>query len=913
MKAPLQEFSGLAPSRKASAGPANTTPMMQQYFEIKAANPDVLLFFRMGDFYELFFHDAEQASRALGIALTKRGKHQGDDIPMCGVPAHSADEYLHKLIALGFRVAVCEQLEDPREAKKRGPKSVVKRDVVRLVTAGTLTEEALLEPGAANYFAALARTGGDGDTGQYGVAWVDISTGEFRVALAGRDTLGAALARIEPREVIAARALIDDPRLQRLWEDLDTTITVQPDAVFDSSLADKHIHAFYGIESIDTLEDFSRAELAATAGAIRYIERTQIGARPALNLPRRETQRTVLAIDAASRRNLELGRTLSGERRGAFLHAIDRTVSAAGARTLGAHLASPLTHVPAINARLDCVQWLVANERIHETVRACLKQAPDMSRALARLSLDRGGPRDLGGILRGIGVARELVHLFDDNSGTMPAPVVAMKTDLCAIDGTLHDTLKAALADDLPPSRRDAGFVRDGYRADLDEARTLRDESRRVIASLQAKYAAMTRIKSIKVRHNNVLGYFVETGTAHGETLMGPPANETFIHRQTLANAIRFSTLELGELESKIASASDRAAAIEAQVFENLAALVMDRSAAVKRAARALAALDVSASHAALAREQNYCRPVVDDSLAFDIRGGRHAVVEQAQNAPDGKPFVANDCDLGPPANSQKGCIWLVTGPNMAGKSTFLRQNALIAILAQMGGYVPAASAHIGVVDQVFSRVGAADDLARGRSTFMVEMIETAAILNRAGARAFVILDEIGRGTATYDGLSIAWATIEHLHQTNRCRALFATHYHEMTALAKKLRRLKNVTVSVREWKGEVVFLHEIVPGAADRSYGIQVARLAGLPAPVIARAGQVLAQLENTERQPASQLIDDLPLFAAPAAAPQAPARDSRCLETLRTINPDELSPRDALSVLYELKKQYLEDREPS
>jgi DNA mismatch repair protein MutS len=465
----------------------------------------------------------------------------------------------------------------------------------------------------------------------------------------------------------------------------------------------------------------------------------------------------------------------------------------------------------------------------------------------------------------------------------------------------LSAELSAALAVELPVLKRDGGFLRAGYDQALDEARALRDESRRVIAALQARYADETGVRILKIRHNNVLGYFVEVTAQHGDRLMAAPLNATFIHRQTLAGQVRFTTTELGELEAKIANAADRALGIELDTFERLTALVLAQSAPIKQAAEALAALDVASALATLAAERDYVRPQVDNSLQFVIEGGRHPVVEQALSR-DGTPFVANDCDLSGEETSG-GKIWLLTGPNMAGKSTFLRQNALIAVLAQIGSFVPAKSARLGIVDRLFSRVGAADDLARGRSTFMVEMVETAAILNQAGPRALVILDEIGRGTATFDGLSIAWATVEHLHEVNTCRALFATHFHELTALSARLPRLHNATVRVKEWHGEVVFLHEVTAGAADRSYGIQVAKLAGLPSAVIVRAQEVLSKLEAEDRA-SPKGFADLPLFAA--APPPAPQKDSaldRVLAALSALNPDEMSPREAMDALYALK----------
>ena len=882
------------------------TPMMEQYIEIKTANPDSLLFYRMGDFYEMFFDDAETASRALGIVLTKRGKHLGRDIPMCGVPIERSDEYLHRLIALGHRVAVCEQLEDPAEARKRGGKSVVRRDVVRLVTPGTLTEDSLLDARRNNYLLALARSRTSSTEDRFALAWIDISTGEFRVAECDRSGLSAEIARIEPGEIIVADALYSDTELAPMLRSLPTVTPLTRD-VFDGATAERRLASFFAVATTASFGALSRIELTAAAAAVTYVERTQIGKRPPLSPPMREAAGATLQIDQATRSNLELIRTLGGERRGSLLAAVDRTVTAAGSRLLAQRLAAPLTDPAEIAHRLDAVTALVEDSAARSDLRTTLKAVPDLARALARIVVSRGGPRDLAAIRDGIFAAVEFSARL--------AALAAVPRDLAqAIDGlrgpdpAIADELARALADELPAFRRDGGFVRSGYEPALDEARALRDESRRVIAALQVRYAETTGIKSLKIRHNNVLGYFVDVTAQHGDKLLGAPLNATFIHRQTLAGQVRFTTTELGELEAKIANAADRALALELEIFDRLAASATADNAAIKEAAAALAVVDVATALATLAVERDYVRPEVDNSVNFVILGGRHPVVEQAL-APDGGPFVANDCDLSPPGDAKDGRIWLVTGPNMAGKSTFLRQNALVTVLAQMGSFVPAKRAHIGVVDRLFSRVGAADDLARGHSTFMVEMVETAAILNQAGERALVILDEIGRGTATFDGLSIAWATIEHLHQSNRCRTLFATHFHEMTALAAKLKRIHNATMRVKEWHGDVVFLHEVIAGAADRSYGIQVAKLAGLPTSVIERAKLVLAQLEAEDRtSPARKLIDDLPLFAAARPAPAAPQRDdafTALIDALATLHPDEMSPRDALEALYLLKTQ--------
>ncbi len=879
------------------------TPMMRQYQEIKAANPDCLLFYRMGDFYELFFQDAEIASRALGIVLTKRGKHNGADIPMCGVPVVRSDEYLHKLIAAGFRVAVCEQTEDPAEAKKRGAKSVVARGVTRLITAGTLTEDTLLDARRNNYLAAIvrARTSSADDAALFALAYLDISTGEFCVMECDRLALAAEIARIEPGEIIVSDALYGDPELAPYLRTLPVVTPLTRD-VFDGATAERRLASYFAVATTESFGTFSRLELTAAAACITYVERTQLGARPPLSPPTREAAGTSLMIDAATRANLELMRTLSGERRGSLSDAIDRTVTVAGARLLGARLAAPLTDPDEIARRLDAVALFCAESAVRTDARSQLAAAPDLARSLARMVLQRGGPRDLAAIRDGLVAAKELARRLA--AVELPVEVADAVKSLRAPDDAIMTSLAAALADDLPYMKRDGGFIRSGFDAALDETRGLRDESRRVVAALQARYADDTGVRALKVRHNNVLGYFIEVTAQHGEKMLAAPLNATFIHRQTLAGQVRFTTTELAALEAKIASAADRTLAMELAIFDRLAVQVTAAADPIKHAAEALAVLDVSAALAALAVERDYVRPEVDRSLDFVIEGGRHPVVEQALQK-DGGPFVANDCDLSAPSGTGAGRIYVVTGPNMAGKSTFLRQNALIVVMAQMGSFVPARRARIGVVDRLFSRVGAADDLARGRSTFMVEMVETAAILNQATERALVILDEIGRGTATFDGLSIAWAAIEHLHETNKCRALFATHFHELTALSGRLARLHNATVRVKEWHGDVVFLHEVVAGAADRSYGIQVAKLAGLPPAVIERAKLVLAQLESQDRaSPARKLIDDLPLFAAArsAPAPKAEAADELAA-ALAALNPDEMSPREALDALYALK----------
>ncbi len=868
------------------------TRMMVQYLEIKRAHPECLLFYRMGDFYELFFDDAVAAARALDITLTRRGKHDGADVPMCGVPVHASETYLARLTRKGFKVAICEQVEDPAEARKRGGKALVKREVVRLVTPGTLTEDALLDPRRHNYLAAVGRAASG-----LALAWLDISTGEFGVQPIAPEGLGAELERLKPGELLVPDNLLEQPAFFELFAEWKAALTPRPAACFDSAAGARRLKALYKVAALEAFGEFGRAELGACGALVDYIELTQKGRLPRLAPPRRAPEDAAMRIDAATRRNLELTAALSGERAGSLLSVIDRTVSGAGARLLAARLAAPLTDPEAINRRLDAVQFFYDDARLRGEVRACLRRVPDLERALARLTLGRGSPRDLAAVRDALGQAAALRGALA-KAGLQPAPeaIAALDTALGHHDA-LVDRFTRALRPDLPLIVRDGGFIAPGYAPDLDELVTLRDESRRLVARLEARYREETRIGSLKVRHNNVLGYFVEVTPTHADKL-----SEQFIHRQTLAGAVRYTTVELGELESKISRAAERALAVELKLFEDLVGEVAARADEIAGAARALAGLDLAAALAELAVERSYVRPEVDDSLALLVRAGRHPVVEALAAGGEGTGpggFVANDCDLGPEQR-----LWLVTGPNMAGKSTFLRQNALIAILAQMGSFVPAKAAHIGVVDQLFSRVGAADDLARGRSTVMVEMVESAVILNQAGERSLVILDEIGRGTATFDGLSIAWATVEHLHAINRCRTLFATHYHELTALAAKLAALACHTMRVKEWRDEVVFLYEVAPGAADRSYGIHVARLAGLPGVAVARAEQVLETLERGQQGgDLARLADDLPLFATARDAPAIKDRRSPVDEALSEVNADELTPKEALELIYRLK----------
>lgn len=871
---------------------SSVTPMIAQFLKIKSEYPDALLFYRMGDFYELFFDDAIAAAAALDISLTKRGKHLGEDIPMCGVPHHASENYLLTLIRKGFRVAVCEQLESPAEAKARGSKSVVNRGVVRLVTSGTLTEESLLSARENNYLSAFAIL-----RDESAFAWVDVSTGDFHVQNCPRISFGPMLAQLNPAEILISESNYENFLEQT--KEFGSTLTSLSPASFDSTSGIKRLCDLFKVNSIDGFGSFSRSEISALGAIIDYLEITQKGKLPALKIPIKENLENFVQIDSSTRRNLELTQTLSGSKNGSLLRVIDRTVTGPGARLLEKRLSSPSTCIKTITPRLDSIDVFKSNNMLRMEIQNTLKQTADMERAFLRISLDRGGPRDFLAIRdsleKGQDLSKSLINL---NSNLIEEAEKNLNGNEKIIA-----LLKDVFSDSAPLLARDGGFIRSGFNVQLDDIKKLRDDGRQIISSMQAQFSSMTGIGSLKIKYNNVLGYFIETPATHAKKMLGEEFSNTFIHRQTTANAVRFTTLELSEIETKILNAGGRALSLELEIFEQTKIKILEFSENILLAAKALAEIDLAVALADIAVSENWCRPKLDTSRKFKIIEGRHPVVEAAlQKEPSGV-FIANNCDLSAGSDGDKP-IWLLTGPNMAGKSTFLRQNAIIALMAQIGSFVPAESAEIGIIDQLFSRVGASDDLARGRSTFMVEMVETAAILNQAGENALVILDEIGRGTATYDGLSIAWATLENLHNINKCRALFATHYHELTGLTVSLPGLMNATVSVREWEGDIIFLHEVRKGAADRSYGVQVAKLAGIPQTVINRATEVLEKLENNDQGGKTQtLIDELPLFNISPSNLVKPDTTSSVEIELKSIHPDELTPKDALSLIYKLK----------
>lgn len=886
--------------------------MMQQFLTIKAeAGENVILFYRMGDFYEMFFEDAVKAAAALDIALTKRGKHEGADIPMCGVPVHASETYLQRLIKSGFRVAVCEQTEDPKEAKKRGHKSVVRREIVRVVTPGTLTEDTLLDARTSNHILCVAST----RAGAMAIAWADVSVGSFEVCALAPERLEAELSALAPREIVLSEGLYQDPDFQILLETSRAAPTPLANTKFDERTCERRIKARYEVGALDGFGDFSKAETIAVGVLLDYLELTQAGQQTELSPPKQRHTSGYMAIDPATRASLEIERSLStgatgGGKKGSLLSVIDKTVSGPGARLLATHLSRPLIDPVAINERLDGVAFFHDDRDIRAQVRTHLKRTGDPARSLSRLVLGRGGPRDLCAIANALHEGELLNALFAKYTqgplpqtlgDTLSALSLANLPELSALVADIGKALKP----DGPLLARDGGFVNAGWRPELDTLLKLRDDSRRIIAGLQAKYATQTGVQSLKIKHNNVLGYFIEVTPRHGDVLLSGPHKDDFIHRQTLISGVRFTTADLIDLDAQITGAADKALALELEIFEQFCVRVRALSEPVRGAASALAHIDVMSGLAEWAVFANAVRPVIDNSLIFHIEGGRHPVVEAAL-AKDGAPaFTANDCtldaDLKAP-DAQR--LTLITGPNMAGKSTYLRQNALMFILAQAGSFVPARKAVIGVADALFSRVGASDDLSRGRSTFMTEMIETAAILNQAGPRTFVILDEIGRGTATFDGLAIAWATTEHLYEVNGCRALFATHYHELTELVEALPAAGNACLHAKEWDGDLVFLHDVKVGAADKSYGVQVAKLAGLPPVAVTRARDVLTRLEQDSHSGTNAIGDalgGLPLFSAPV--PMAKAKPSQIDKAVLGLDVDALSPREALDLLYELK----------
>ena len=887
----------------------NTTPMMAQFMGTKLQYQDCLLFYRMGDFYELFFDDAVIAAKELDITLTKRGTHRDEPIAMCGVPFHAYENYLNRLINKGYRVAICEQVETPDEAKERakkeGGKAIVKRDVVRIVTQGTLTEDSQLDTRTNNYLMCLTKHGLNCAAGI-----IDISTGLFIVESCFEKEIPTLVERYSPSEILLSEKLEQSEYLSAIITERKRDLSVWADSRFDVDNGSKRLCDYYDVKSLDAFGEFNDAMIAACGALLDYIELTQKGKIPYIQSPSITSNQGILHIDASTRRNLEINRTLNGERKGSLLHTVDKSVTAAGARLLSNWLTSPLYNITQINDRYDCIDFFKNNIEKLENVRETLNSCPDLERSLSRINLDRGGPRDLQAILNAILVATHVKDLVNSSGNNqmidknLPEPLSQI-LNLIHIDEPLKkliETLQNGLKEELPLLSRDGGFVAKNYDPALDELFKLKNDSRQIMLELEAKYLKLAGVTSLKIKHNNVIGYYIEVPSAQGQKLFDDEG-KTFIHRQTMANAVRFTTVELTELEQKLSSASDKILGLELQIYANWVALVKSLTPMLSEFAKSMAHLDVFTTIALISNERSYVRPILSEDKAFEITSGRHPVVEQFISSD--QDFIPNNCKF----DEEKDRIWLLTGPNMAGKSTFLRQNALLVIMAQAGFFIPAVSAHIGLVDKIFSRVGAADDLAKGHSTFMVEMVETATILNQATDKSLVILDEIGRGTSTFDGLSIAWACLEYLHNTNQCRSLFATHYHELTSLKESLNALSCHTIKIKEWQGDVIFMHEVIDGEANRSYGIHVAKLAGLPNSVIKRSKSLLDLLEKQEsfNNKKSIQTNSLPLFDQAQHQDTIEVEENsyeELIEAIENIDPDKLTPREAMQILYDLKE---------
>jgi DNA mismatch repair protein MutS len=853
------------------------TPMMKQYFGIKSEHRDAIVFYRMGDFYEMFFEDAVIAAPILGIALTKRGKQDSQDIPMCGIPFHSCDSYIYKLIEAGYKLAICEQLESPEEAKKRGYKAVVKREVVRIITPGTITEDNLLGGSASSFLVSIACL-----KDELALAWTDISTGEFYTSKTSFIALANDISRIAPKEILISNKLYERDNIISSLSDWKRIITIQANSLFELNKAEHKIKKYYNVISSEAFGIYSPAELIACGSILEYIELTQKTTKAKISHPKRISNSLFMSIDSATRNNLEINYNSNGGRKGSLLSLIDKTKTSSGTRLLSQYLSAPLIDVEAINIRLNLVEFFINNPEITEDIIASISHVGDIERSIARFSLNRAGPRDLGIVKQSLQAANIILAIFAQFTGNINSHLQVLLTNLANLDD-LSIELDNALSDSLPALARDGGFIKQGYNHKLDQLNELKLNSKTALQNLKQKYISETGISTLKINYNNVLGYFIDITPQHASKMN----EDLFIHRQTLVSSVRYSSSELRELASEILNVSDNILKLEFSIYSDLVEMILEKSENLGLFAHSLASIDVASSLAVLANENNYSRPIINNSNEFNIEEGRHPIIESALKTQK-QEFISNNCSLNDGKN-----LWLVTGPNMAGKSTFLRQNALIAILAQIGSYVPAKSAIFGVVDKVFSRVGAADDLARGRSTFMVEMVETANILNNATSKSLIILDEIGRGTSTYDGVSIASACLEFIHNQLKSRALFATHYHELTSLSTKLESLECFSMQITEWQNKVIFMHKIIPGVADKSYGIHVAELAGLPKTVINRAQQILDSLEKKPSQ--IEALDVTSISQNNNAHPLD--------EFIKQIEVDALSPREALEILYKIK----------
>ena len=862
-----------------------TTPMMEQYLTIKNKHKDALLFYRMGDFYELFFEDAIAASKALDITLTKRGKTNGMDIPMCGVPFHSADNYLPKLIKKGFNVAVCEQTETIEEAKSNLKKGPLKREVVRIISPGTLTEDNLLDRNANNFLGAISDV-----NGSISISWVDVSTGCFKSRNLQKENnqkqlLTNLLLRMNFSEILVSDAM----ELNIISEEWHSIIKKQSSSLFHYSSCLQQICSYFSIMSLEGIGKFSDGEVIAAGVLLSYLKLTQCGKLPILSMIQNESENNFLEIDYFTQKSLEILSNLSGETNGSLITSLDETKTAGGARLLKQRITEPFYKVVEIEKRYNLINWFLNNDIDIFKLQNNLENIPDIERSLSRISLLRGSPKDLSILcnsLLNVKQIYEIIISFKDRLNQ--APLLNNILNQISVDYSLFENIKNSLKKDLPLSTKEGGFIRDGYDENLDKLRNFRNNELEEITKLQNKYSDLTNVNSLKIKYNRMLGYHIEVRAVHDKSLRD---KDIFIHRQTTAQTSRFTTIELNEAENQLINSYDKSISIEMDIFKNFTNQIINEGKKILDIASAISELDIGIMVVKQSKDRDYVCPKILENKTLEIIEGRHPVVETQMKLSENS-FISNDCIL-----NKDDFLWLITGPNMAGKSTYLRQNALIVIMAQAGLFVPAKEANIGVFDKIFSRVGASDDLAKGQSTFMIEMIETSLILNTASEKSLVILDEIGRGTATFDGLAIAWSVLDYLHNKIKPRTLFATHYHELTSLKEDLNHLSCHKMSIKEWNNSIIFMHKIIEGEADKSYGIHVAQLAGLPFEVIKKATQLLSKLENNKDNSYLKKSDNLDDNYSNINESQS------FFKEFDNINVDDISPREALDILYKLK----------
>ncbi len=877
----------------------NITPLMEQYIEIKRDYSDVLLFFRMGDFYELFFDDAYLASDILNITLTKRGKLKGKDIPMCGVPHHSSDRYIEILLKKGINVAICEQTETPEDAKKRGYKSIVNRAVVRVITPGTILEDNLIGDKTNNFLMSINDLRGD-----ISISWADISTGKLITSSTSNDKVSSYIARINPSEVLVSNSYYEKTKINLSKK--DTKITILSDSSFNSINSKNKLYRHYGVRSLSSFGKFTYSMIGSLGAILDYIEITKIGNNLSLKIPVVEKKKSFLEIDENTRKNLEINKSIMGEKKSSLINILNKTSTNFGYRILDNRLNAPLTDLNQIKERLLLTEFFYENYILATELKEILRICPDFERSFSRLAFYKNSFQDLLTIKKGIKISLKIKKFFKDKKNQIAFPKKLYEILNSFSDfSDLEQTLSVALSENDYEIGNQISYINYGYNLDLDKSRDILLKSEKYIYNLEKKLIQETKISSLKIKKNNILGYFIEVTSRNADYFLNNKDSKVFIHKQTTANTYRFTNDDLASLENNINTSSLRIIELEFKIFNELKNKVLDYESDIRSAADTIGELDFFLSLGFVSKEENWVKPEISNNNELTIISGRHPIVEKNVNIKGETSFIPNDCNL----DGKKNIINLITGPNMAGKSTFLRQNAIIIILAQMGCYVPANQAKIGVVDRVFSRIGASDDLSEGHSTFMIEMLETATILNQATEKSFVILDEIGRGTSTVDGLSIAWSTLEYLHKINKSRTLFATHFHELTVLERTLPKLSNLTVKIKELEDDIIFLHKIIKGKANHSFGIEVAKLAGIPIEVIERSKSLLEDFKKDSKANSFNLKTQEPKSSIKKSYYEKKPGISKSENLIKSLNIDEITPQEALHILYKLQTSILKN----